>query len=122
MDSMLDDSLFAASYLMCDFLSKFASNLRGVQLVELGCGVGVCAVVAAMHELSVITTDVDEEVLQRARNNLDANLTTQRRTRCEVQSVDWADRSTWARLPKTSLVYARSEEHTSELQSLMRIS
>lgn len=98
--------IWPASYLMCDFLAKFASDLQNVQLVELGCGVGICAVVAAMHDLSVITSDVDPEVLERTRSNLAANLTEQQLERCDVQCVDWTDRSTWTALPKTSVVYA----------------
>jgi predicted nicotinamide N-methyase len=60
--------------------------LRGLRVVELGCGLGVPSVVAARGGAAVLATDVAPEALQLVRRNAEANGVS-----LEVALADWAE-------------------------------
>jgi predicted nicotinamide N-methyase len=60
-------------------------ELRGMRLVELGCGLGVPAIVAARRGAAVLATDSDPEALELLALNAERN-----DARLETARVDWA--------------------------------
>jgi predicted nicotinamide N-methyase len=46
-----------------------ARDLTGIRAVELGCGLGLCAAVAALAGADVVATDVDADAVAFARTN-----------------------------------------------------
>ncbi|XP_037523217.1 methyltransferase-like protein 22 [Rhipicephalus sanguineus] len=66
--------VWKAALVMSDFLlHRGRELLRGIGVVELGSGVGLCGIVAAAFADYVFCTDVGEEVLHLCRRNLDQN-------------------------------------------------
>lgn len=61
-----------------------ARDLAGMRVLELGCGVGLPAIVAALGGARVLATDWYEEALGHARANADANGAS-----IETMLVDW---------------------------------
>jgi len=59
--------------------------LRGLRVVELGCGLGVPSVVAARAGANVLATDVAPEALELVRRNAEANGVS-----VETATADWA--------------------------------
>ena len=59
--------------------------LRGLRVVELGCGLGVPSLVAAGAGASVLATDAAPEALELVRRNADAN-----GVRVDTATADWA--------------------------------
>jgi predicted nicotinamide N-methyase len=62
-----------------------ASGLRGLRVVELGCGLAVPSIAAARAGASVLATDACPEALALAARNAEAN-----GVRIETETVDWA--------------------------------
>ena len=60
--------------------------LRGLRVVELGCGLGVPSVVAARAGATVLATDVAPEALELVRRNAEANGVS-----VEAAPADWAE-------------------------------
>jgi predicted nicotinamide N-methyase len=71
--------------------------LRGLRVVELGCGLGVPSIAAARAGAVVLATDAYAEALTLVARNAHAN-----DVRIETATVDWAGRS-WRRLSISSL-------------------
>jgi predicted nicotinamide N-methyase len=61
-------------------------DLRGKRVVELGCGLGVPSIAAALGGAKVIATDGDIDALAVVRRNAEAN-----DVELETAAVDWAD-------------------------------
>jgi predicted nicotinamide N-methyase len=61
-------------------------ELRGLRVVELGCGLAVPSIAAARAGASVLATDVSPEALGLAKRNARAN-----GVRFETAAIDWAD-------------------------------
>jgi predicted nicotinamide N-methyase len=61
-------------------------DLRGLRVVELGCGLGVPSIAAARGGADVIATDGDIDALGLVRRNAEAN-----GVQVETAAVDWAD-------------------------------
>ena len=61
-------------------------DLRGLRVVELGCGLGVPSIAAARGGAEVIATDGDIDALGLVRRNAEAN-----DVQLETAAVDWAD-------------------------------
>jgi predicted nicotinamide N-methyase len=61
-------------------------NLRGLRVVELGCGLGVPSITAARGGAEVIATDGDIDALGLVDRNAEAN-----GVQVETAAVDWAD-------------------------------
>ena len=61
-------------------------DLRGKRVVELGCGLGVPSIAAALGGAKVIATDGDIDALAVVRRNAEAN-----DVEVETAAVDWAD-------------------------------
>jgi predicted nicotinamide N-methyase len=59
--------------------------LRGLRVVELGCGLGVPSLAAARAGASVLATDESTEALELVERSAGAN-----RLRVETAAVDWA--------------------------------
>jgi len=59
-------------------------QLRGLRVVELGCGLGLPSVVAASAGASVLATDAAPEALELVRRNSDANC-----VRLDTATADW---------------------------------
>jgi SAM-dependent methyltransferase len=76
-------------------------ELRGMRLVELGCGLGVPAIVAARRGAAVLATDSDPEALELLALNAERN-----DARLETARVDWAapDELLLPRLAPTALI------------------
>jgi predicted nicotinamide N-methyase len=62
-----------------------ASGLRGLRVVELGCGLAVPSIAAARAGASVLATDASPEALALAVRNAETN-----GLRIETATVDWA--------------------------------
>ena len=60
-------------------------SLRGLRVLELGCGLGVPSVVAARAGAKVLATDAAPEALELARRNARAN-----GVRVDTATADWA--------------------------------
>ena len=60
-------------------------TLRGLRVVELGCGLGAPSVVAARAGAHVLATDVAHEALELVRRNAEAN-----GVAVETATADWA--------------------------------
>jgi predicted nicotinamide N-methyase len=60
-------------------------SLRGLRVVELGCGLGVPSIAAARAGATVLATDAAPEALELARQNAAANA-----VRIETAQVDWS--------------------------------
>ncbi len=60
-------------------------QLRGLSVVELGCGLAVPSIAAARAGAVVLATDADAEAVDLAARNAEAN-----DTRIETAVVDWA--------------------------------
>jgi predicted nicotinamide N-methyase len=58
--------------------------LRGLRVVELGCGLGAPSVIAARAGANVLATDVAPEALELMRRNAEAN-----GVNVETATVDW---------------------------------
>jgi predicted nicotinamide N-methyase len=63
-----------------------SEELRGRRVVELGCGLGVPSLAAALGGAEVIATDGDIDALSLVRRNAEAN-----GVEVEAAAVDWAD-------------------------------
>lgn len=61
-------------------------DLRGLRVVELGCGLAVPSIAAARGGAEVIATDGDIDALGLVRQNAEANA-----VELETAAVDWAD-------------------------------
>jgi predicted nicotinamide N-methyase len=61
------------------------ADLRGLRVVELGCGLAVPSMAAARAGASVLATDTDAEALVLAERNAEAN-----GARMETAQLDWA--------------------------------
>jgi predicted nicotinamide N-methyase len=61
-------------------------DLRGLRVVELGCGLGVPSIAAARGGAEVIATDGDIDALGLVQRNAEAN-----GVELETAAVDWAD-------------------------------
>jgi predicted nicotinamide N-methyase len=61
-------------------------DLRGLRVVELGCGLAVPSIAAARGGAEVIATDGDIDALSLVRQNAEANA-----VELETAAVDWAD-------------------------------
>ena len=61
-------------------------DLRGLRVVELGCGLGVPSIAAARGGAEVIATDGDIDALGLVERNAEAN-----GVELETAAVDWAD-------------------------------
>jgi predicted nicotinamide N-methyase len=59
--------------------------LRGLRVVELGCGLGAPSVIAARAGANALATDVAPEALELVRRNAEVNGVT-----VETATVDWA--------------------------------
>src|SRR5215217_6396149 len=59
--------------------------LRGLRVVELGCGLGVPSIAAARAGATVLATDADADALELVSRNARAN-----GVRVETDLVDWA--------------------------------
>jgi predicted nicotinamide N-methyase len=60
-------------------------DLRGLRVVELGCGLGVPSIAASRAGADVLATDADEEALELAERNATVN-----GVRLETARVDWS--------------------------------
>jgi predicted nicotinamide N-methyase len=60
--------------------------LGGARLLELGCGLGLPSIVAALHGARVLATDWSDEALQATRANAERNGAT-----LDVLRLDWND-------------------------------
>jgi len=63
-----------------------SEDLRGKRVVELGCGLGVPSIAAALGGAEVIATDGDIDALGLVARNAEAN-----GVEVETAAVDWAD-------------------------------
>ena len=61
-------------------------SLRGLRVVELGCGLAAPSIAAARGGADVIATDGDSDALQLVVRNAEAN-----DVRVEIDMVDWGD-------------------------------
>jgi len=75
--------------------------LRGLRVVELGCGLAVPSIAAAQAGAAVIATDVCAEALTLAAHNAHAN-----GVRIETATVDWAEPDELVRRAPFDLVVA----------------
>jgi predicted nicotinamide N-methyase len=60
-------------------------KLRGLRVVELGCGLAVASIAAARAGAEVLATDVEDEPLELAKRNASTN-----GVRLETARVDWS--------------------------------
>jgi predicted nicotinamide N-methyase len=79
-------------------------ELRGLRVVELGCGLALPSIAAARAGASVLATDVSREALALAKRNAQAN-----GVRIETAALDWADRGAAAGRPPSIEPLARGD-------------
>lgn len=65
------------------------AGLRGMRVLEIGCGLGLAGIAAAKAGASVTMTDYDEDALMFARWNVLANLDSDEMRRVRLQPMDW---------------------------------
>ena len=84
-------AVWKAGSLLADFMATDGtSTIRGQRVLELGCGTGLCGIVAARLGASgVVLTDASDAVLQRAMGNVARNLEPPLRGRVRVQQLLW---------------------------------
>ena len=78
-----------------------AIPLRGLRVVELGCGLAVPSFAAARAGASVLATDSDPEALELVAQNADAN-----GVQVETQALDWGEPDELVSLGPFDLVLA----------------
>ncbi|XP_052819743.1 uncharacterized protein LOC128245580 isoform X2 [Mya arenaria] len=87
------EQIWNGSLLLSDFLCAKSADICGRHVVELGAGAGLSSIVAAMYAASVYCTDVGDNVLQLARENVSSAFTcpTLPRPLCpvRVRQLDW---------------------------------
>jgi predicted nicotinamide N-methyase len=76
-------------------------QLRGLRVVELGCGLAVPSIAAARAGATVLATDVSGEALELVRRNAREN-----EVRIETATVDWTDPGELLRRAPFDLVLA----------------
>jgi predicted nicotinamide N-methyase len=64
-------------------------DLRGFTVLELGCGLGLCGIMAVRRGARVMMTDYEHDALAFASANAAANLTTDERARMTLRLLDW---------------------------------
>jgi predicted nicotinamide N-methyase len=76
-------------------------DLRGKRVVELGCGLAVPSIAAAMAGAEALATDGDIDALSLVRRNAEAN-----GVEVETDAVDWADPNELVNRGPFDLVFA----------------
>jgi len=64
-------------------------GIAGMDLLELGCGLGLAGIAAAQAGASVTMTDYEDDALDFARYNASLNLTPEELARVTFRSLDW---------------------------------
>ena len=96
-DTLIDEARFAEDEFMPYWAELWASgvalaeavagrDLRGARVLELGCGLGLPSVAAALSGASVLATDWAPEALEVTRRNAERN-----GVRVETVLVDWSE-------------------------------
>lgn len=60
--------LWPSALALGQYLSK-ATDLRGREVLELGCGIGLTGIIAHHHEATVVMSDIEEDALRMAELN-----------------------------------------------------
>jgi predicted nicotinamide N-methyase len=101
-EALLDERAFARDEFMPYWAELWPSGialarhvgvlaLRGARVLELGCGLGLASVAAALAGGRVLATDWSSDAIAFARRNAEANA-----ARLEAAVVGWADRAALA--------------------------
>eukprot|EP00884_Botryococcus_braunii_P021834 jgi/Botrbrau1/8334/Bobra.0081s0023.1 len=111
--------LWPASFYMCRYLPALGSFLEDTPVLELGCGVGMCGLLAArLGASSVLLTDYDDWVLGFARRNVIQN---QLAEKVEVRKLDWREPATFPAI-RYSLLFAADVLYTSgQVEPLLEV-
>lgn len=80
--------LWASSPVLAGHLRR-RPGIAGVDLLELGCGLGLAGIAAAQAGASVTMTDYEEDALEFARYNAALNLTPEELARVTFRIMDW---------------------------------
>ncbi|XP_052068102.1 methyltransferase-like protein 22 isoform X2 [Mytilus californianus] len=65
--------IWLASLLMADFIISHKEEFQGKRILDLGAGVGLTSVVAAMYADHIISTEIGKDIKELAQHNLDQN-------------------------------------------------
>lgn len=76
--------LWPASLLLCQWLAENQGQVQGRSCLDVGCGLGLTAIVAAAHGGRVLGLDYEEEALGFARRNATLN-----GVRAHFAVMDW---------------------------------
>ncbi|XP_071128420.1 methyltransferase-like protein 22 isoform X2 [Mytilus edulis] len=80
--------IWLASLLMADFIISHKEEFQGKRVLDLGAGVGLTSVVAAMYADHIISTDIGKDIKELAQHNLDQN-NIKDVTNFSVEEFDW---------------------------------
>jgi predicted nicotinamide N-methyase len=96
-------ALVLSEKVLCD------TSLRGVRVLELGCGLGLAGIAAAQAGAHVDATDYDKDALLFARWNAVTNLSPETLARVHHYLLDWRDlpASTFECIIGADIVYER---------------
>jgi predicted nicotinamide N-methyase len=72
-------------------------GLAGMELLELGCGLGLAGIAAAQAGATVLMTDYEEDAFEFARFNAAMNLDAGELSRVSFRCMDWRE----AKIPET---------------------
>jgi len=77
--------LWPSSIALAEYLLKQKDWLKGEKIIELGCGLGLAGIAAAIQGAKVLCTDYEESALEFTQKNFALNLN----HKPEVQLLDW---------------------------------
>jgi predicted nicotinamide N-methyase len=77
--------LWPSSIALAEYILKQKNRLNGKKIIELGCGLGLAGITAAIQGAKVLFTDYEESALEFAQKNYKLNL----KKNPEVHLLDW---------------------------------
>ncbi|KAL8579424.1 hypothetical protein ACOMHN_026789 [Nucella lapillus] len=88
--SMVGQQVWLGALLLCDFLVHYHSLLEGRVVLDLGAGVGLTSIVAALHASTVFCTVYrGKDILNLARVNVERNSDLLQNADIQVRQLDW---------------------------------
>lgn len=91
LETSLEDvglQIWLASLYMADFVVSSRNDFKGKRILDLGAGVGLTSIVAALYADHVICTDIGKDIIDLAQHNLNLN-NTKEDINFTVMELDW---------------------------------
>lgn len=97
-DGLMSFKLWRSSLIMCRLMVKFIADISMKDVLEVGCGVGLCGIMACMlGSKSVTFTDAEHQCLARLTQQLDLNFKSGKLSVHDLPSINKCD-TTWPEL------------------------